>query len=227
MLHGMNEELYLEELIDKQDKKVPAKPIPENYVKRFAYRLEEMSKDFEKRNMMLYMIGIGTGYRMQDLVDLTIGDIKEALEMGYFEIQEKKQYNAYLTHIKKNPNSKRKPPKKRKAIISSSLSTALTEYVKGKRKSQYAFESKKGKHISSQSFSRILREVAKTLDLNAITGHSLRKTYARRIYDRTGNIERVRQRLGHKSVETTKEYIGLYDEEMKEDASLFDDLLDF
>lgn len=225
----MNEELYLDELIDKQDKKVPAKPIPENYIKRFAYRLEEMSKEFASRNIMLYMIGIGTGYRMQDIVDLTIGDIKEALGFGYFEIQEKKQYKSWLTYMKKNPDSKRKPPKKRKAIISSSLNAALTEYVKGKRKSQYAFESKKGKqaHISSQSFSRILREVAKTLGLKAITGHSLRKTYARRIYDRTGNIERVRQRLGHKSVETTKEYIGLYDEEMREDASLFDDLLDF
>ncbi len=223
----MNEELYLDELIDKQDKKVPAKPIPEHMIKRFAYRLEEMSKDFKERNLILYRLGIGTGYRMQDLVDLTIGDIREALENGYFEIQEKKQYNAYLTYIKKNPNSKRKPPKKRKAIISSSLKIALIDYIKGKRKSQYAFESKKGGHISSQSFSRILREVGKTLGLKAISGHSLRKTYARRIYDRTGNIERVRQRLGHKSVETTKEYIGFYDEEMKEDASLFDDLLDF
>ncbi len=124
--------------LDKQDKKIPAKPIPEHMIKRFAYRLEEMSKDFKERNLILYRLGIGTGYRMQDLVDLTIGDIREALEIGYFEIHEKKQYNAYLTHIKKNPNSKRKPPKKRKAIISSSLKIALIDYVKGKRKSQYA-----------------------------------------------------------------------------------------
>lgn len=52
----------------------------------------------------------------------------------------------------------------------------------------------------------------------------MRKTYARRIYDRYGDVERVRQRLGHKSIETTKEYLGLYDENIIEDASLFDDI---
>lgn len=223
----MEEELYLDHEIDKHDKKIPARPIPENHIKRFANRLQEMSRDFPERNLTLYSLGIGTGYRMQDVVDLTIGDIKDALEIGCFDIQEKKQYKSWLTYIKKHPNSKRKAPKKRKAIISSSLEEKLRKYIKGKKKSQYAFESKKGEHITSKSFSRILREVAKTLNLKAITGHSLRKTYARRIYDRTGNIERVRQRLGHKSIETTKEYLGLYDEEMREDASLFDDLLDF
>lgn len=222
----MQEENFDDEL-DKEEKKIPAKPIPEHLIKRFAHKLAEMSKEFPERNVMLYSLGIGTGYRTQDLVDLTIGDIKEALEMGYFEIQEKKQYKSFLTHIKKNPLSKRKPPKKRKAIISKSLKVKLTKYVIGKRKSEYAFKSNNGGHITSKSFSRILREVGKSLDLKAISGHSLRKTYARRIYDRTGNIERVRQRLGHKSSETTKEYIGLYDEEMREDASLFDDILDF
>lgn len=220
----MTEDTYLDNELDSQEKKIPAKPIPEHLLKRFAHRLEESSKDFPDRNITLFMLGVSVGYRMQDLVDLTVGDIKEALEIGYFEIQEKKQYKSFLTYIKKNPKSKRKPPKKRKAVINNSLREKLRKYVIGKRKSEYAFESKKGEHITSKAFSRILREVGKSLNLNAISGHSLRKTYARRIYDRTGDLERVRQRLGHKSIETTKEYLGLYDEEMREDASLFDDL---
>lgn len=222
----MEKDLYLDNDLDTQEKKIPSKPIPENLLKRFVYKLEESSKDYPDRNITLFMLGISTGFRMQDLVDLTIGDVKEALELGYLEIQEKKQYKSFLTYIKKNPLSKKKPPKKRKVIINNSLNERLRRYVVGKRKSEYAFESKKGEHITSKSFSRVLREVGRSLNLKAVSGHSLRKTYARRIYDRTGDLERTRQRLGHKSIETTRVYIGLYDEEMKEDAELFDDIFD-
>lgn len=215
-------DIYEDEQTDRHEKKIPAKPIPQTHIKRFAYMLEEKSGEYKERNIMLYLLGISTGYRMQDLVCLSIGDIKEALEFGYFEIQEQKQYKSYLTYIQKNPNTKRKPPKKRTVTINRDLEEKLKIYIKNKNKSQYAFESKKGEHISAKSYSRILTQIGKELNLKGISGHSLRKTYARRIYERHGNTERVRQRLGHKSVETTKEYLGIFEEEMREDASLFD-----
>lgn len=217
-------DIYEDEQIERQEKKVPAKPIGERHLKRFKYRLEEKSKEFSSRNMTLFELGVSTGYRSQDIVCLTIGEIKEALYLGYFEIQEQKQYKSYLTYIKKHPNSKKKPPKKRKIGIGKSLEETLKQYIKGKRNSQYAFPSKKGTYITSKSFSRILKEVGEELGLKNISGHSMRKTFARKIYDRYGELERVRQRLGHKSIETTKIYLGLYDEDIREDASLFDDI---
>jgi hypothetical protein len=39
--------------------------------------------------------------------------------------------------------------------------------------------------------------------------HSLRKTFAQRIYDASGDIFLVKEMLGHKSVETTKQYLGV------------------
>ena len=217
-------EIYEDKVSERQEKKVAAKPIPERYLKRFKYLLEEKSKEFKDRNITLFELGVSTGYRSQDLVSLTIGEIQEALDLGFFQIQEQKQYKSYLTYMKKNPNSKKRPPKKRKVGIGATLDKTLRDFIKGKRKSRYAFESKKGKHISRKAFSRILTEVGTELGLSAISGHSMRKTYARKIYDRYGDVERVRQRLGHKSIETTKEYLGLYDENIEEDASLFDDI---
>lgn len=217
-------ERYEDRNIDRQEKKIPAKPISEKHLKRFKYRLEEKSMEFSSRNVTLFELGVSTGYRAQDIVRLTIGEIEEALDLGYFEIQEQKQYKSYLTYIKKHPNSRKKPPKKRKVGIGDSLEETLSNFIKGKRKSQYAFKSKKGKHISSKSFSKILKEVGEDLGLKNISGHSMRKTFARKLYDRYGDIERVRQRLGHKSIETTKVYLGLYDEDIKEDASVFDDI---
>lgn len=201
-------------------KKRPAKPILESHYERFKYRLEEISGEWAERNLTLFLLDIATGYRIQDVVDLTVAEINTAIENGYFEIQEKKQYNAWKTHIKKNPKSKRKAPEKRKHDIVPQLETVLRKYIKGKKKSEYAFPSQKGNgsmHISAKAYSDILKKVAedKEINLKNITGHSLRKTYARRLYEATNDLEYVRIALGHLSIEVTKKYLGL-DDEVKE-----------
>lgn len=203
--------------------KKPAKPILESHYERFKYRLEEISSEWSERNLMIFLLDIATGYRIQDVIDLTIAEIQTALSNGYFEIQEKKQYNAWKTYIKKNPRSVKKSPNMRKHDIVPQLENLLKKYIKGKKKSEYAFLSQKGegsKCISAKAFSDILKKVAedKEINLKNITGHSLRKTYARRLYDATNNLEYVRIALGHLSIEVTKKYLGL-DDEVKEGAA--------
>lgn len=210
--------------------KKPAKPIPESHYERFKYRLEELSGDWSERNLTLFLLGIATGYRMQDLVCLTIADIKAALQNGKFEIQEKKQYNAWKSHIKKNPKSQKSVPKKREHDIKPQLETILRNYVKGKKKSEYAFPSQKfggSVHISSKTYSDILKKVAedKEIKLKGITGHSLRKTYARRLYEAKNDLEYVRIALGHTSIEITKRYLGLEDDVKEEAAEIADSRL--
>jgi hypothetical protein len=39
--------------------------------------------------------------------------------------------------------------------------------------------------------------------------HSMRKSYAQRMYDAMGDIYAVKEVLGHQSVETTKKYLGV------------------
>lgn len=205
-------------------KKSDAKPIPETHYERFKNRLEEMSTGWRKeRNLTIFFLGVATGYRVGDIIGLTIAQIKEALLDGYFEIQESKQYKDWETHMRKHPNSKRKPPKKRSHDIVPQLEKILRDYVKGKKKSEYAFLSQQGagsKHLTAKSYSDILKEVAedKSINLKHITGHSLRKTYARRLWDNTRDLEYVRVALGHKSIEVTKRYLGL-DDEVKESAA--------
>lgn len=203
--------------------KKPAKPIPESHYDRFKYRLEEISGEWADRNITLFLLDIATGYRIQDVIDLTIGDIQNALQNGYFEIQEKKQYNAWKTHMRKNPKSLKKIPEKRKHDIVPQLEGLLKKYIKGKKKSEYAFPSQKGEgsqYISAKAYSDILKKVAedKEINLRNITGHSLRKTYARRLFEETNRLEYVRIALGHLSVEVTKRYLGL-DDEVKESAA--------
>lgn len=117
----------------ERKKKVPALPIQERDYNRFKYKLEEVSKDCPERNLMIFYIGVATGYRLVDYLSLTNGELKEFLEEDKFIIQESKQYNAWKTHIANNPNSKRKQPVPRESIIQTNLRKKIKDYVKGKR----------------------------------------------------------------------------------------------
>lgn len=151
--------------------KVPANPIPERKYEQFKYKLEEKSIKYAKRNIMLFYLGVATGYRLGDICGLTIGEILEALVEDKFSIQEQKQYKAWQKYIKEHPNSSRRPPKKRESPIKANLRKLLKDYCKGKSKSSYAFESnKKGEHISPKAYSNILSEVGKELNLKILVG---------------------------------------------------------
>ena len=61
---------------------------------------------------------------------------------------------------------------------------------------------------------RIAHDVLKAaFELAGLNGHlathSLRKSFAQRLYDRTGDIFAVQEMLGHKSVATTQKYLGV------------------
>lgn len=223
---------------EKEAIKVPANRIPEEEYVRFTDRLVEVSTKYAERNYMLFKLGIATGYRTQDLVDLTIRDIKQALNLGSFVIQEKKQYKRWLKYMKdmkkelenpilnKKPRSPRRCPDKRPAKIEKNLERLLREYVKNKKNSEYAFTSNKGsRYIEAKSFSKILSEVGKSLELKNISGHSMRKTFAYRIWEEEENLEKVRLALGHKSIETTKRYLGIEEEVRNNAAKIADSKL--
>lgn len=215
-----------DDLKEERKLKEPSEPIPEEKYLQFKYRVEEMSKKYPERNLMLFQLGVATGYRTEDLVCLTIGEIKEALERGNFLIQEQKQFKSWQKKVANNRELKGKRPKKRSAEIKKNLRKLLNEYIKNKNKSEYAFKSNKGKsYISAKSYSEFLTDVAKDLGIEHIGGHSMRKTYAMRLYAATGDLEYVRKCLGHKSIETTKLYLGFTKQDREKAAEITDDKL--
>jgi len=75
------------------------------------------------------------------------------------------------------------------------------------------FPSRKGKGL--QAMTRIaahnaLKDAFEAAGLNGKLGtHSLRKSYAQRLYEQTNDIYAVQEMLGHKSVVTTQRYLGV------------------
>ena len=73
------------------------------------------------------------------------------------------------------------------------------------------FPSRKGyTPVQRQAMHKILREAFEKAGLNGkLATHTLRKTFAQRLYQQCSDIYMVKELLGHKNVATTQAYIGI------------------
>ena len=64
--------------------------------------------------------------------------------------------------------------------------------------------------MSRRTAHDVLKSEFETAGLKGhLATHSLRKSFAQRLYDRTGDIFAVQEMLGHKNVATRQKYLGV------------------
>lgn len=72
------------------------------------------------------------------------------------------------------------------------------------------FPSQKGGPMKRQAVHKILKTAFEAAGLNGkLATHTLRKTFAQRLYQKCEDIFMVKEMLGHKNVATTQAYIGV------------------
>ena len=161
---------------------------------------------YEVRNRGLFMLGVSTGGRISELLSLMIGDVwqnKRAVTDLLFD-----------KSIVKGGEVSRAVP------INTDGSTAIEEIVVWHRerygtthKSRPLFPSRNGqgrKRMSRRTAHDVLKTAFELAGLNGhLATHSLRKSFAQRLYDRTGDIFAVQEMLGHHNVATTQKYLGV------------------
>jgi integrase len=182
-------------------KKRPARPI-KNIEQ--VLDIQDYLKYRNQRDYILFLVGVTTGYRAGDLVKLKVRDIKDALKRKEFTIYEGKKMNS------KNIKEKNRRP--RIVEVIPEMEKILKDYIQDKKDYEYIFPSRKGvnKPIGVQAVSNILKEAANYFGLQDISAHSMRKTYAYKIYIASDkDINAVKELLGHRSTDETKRYIGL------------------
>lgn len=163
------------------------------------------------RDKMLFKLMLHTGYRVSDLVDLLVGDVKEALEKREFCINEKKIVNMKKAYCReKGIVFKESDVIPRRVPIAIGLAKDLKAYVAHKKDNEYMFPSRnKGKHISGDRFGKILNEAGKVCGIkHSVCNHTLRKTFALNVHRITGDIEKTKMMLSHATVKATRLYIG-------------------
>lgn len=190
--------------------------------------IQEYLKCHNERDYIIFIIGLRTGYRMQDIVDLKIKDIKKALVECRFVIEEKKRFRNY--EARKNNKTKGYSGEAEPRIVNFKrrelFYKVLEKYIAGKPSYDYAFKSKKGEYIKVDSYARILKKAGEYFKIYNLGAHTPRKTFAYNLYNNTGkNLTLVQLALGHSSPKTTIRYIGVEEDIIDECSEELDDLI--
>ena len=161
---------------------------------------------FAVRNRSLFMLGVSVGGRISELLALKVNDVwqnDKPIKDLLFDL-----------NIVKGREVSRAVPVNidgRQAITN--LIAWHTDLFRGIDPARPLFPSRKGK--GSKAMTRIaahdaLKIAFEAAGLNGKLGtHSLRKSYAQRLYEQTNDIYAVQEMLGHKSVVTTQRYLGV------------------
>lgn len=172
------------------------------------------------RDNMLFIVGINFGLRVSDLRMLRFSNI----------INDNMTFKDSFPVFEKKTRNTRKRKKNRYITINSAVIEAVTLYLKNTSNvslSDYMFrsESNRGgssnKPLAPQSIDRILKGIAKDLDINIkISTHTLRKTFCYHQMLMSGNSSRklllLQKMLNHSSPAQTLDYIGITSEEIEE-----------
>ena len=161
--------------------------------------MNRLFKDGNYRISLLVGCGIFFGLRISDLLRLTW---HELLDEDTFIIHEQKTGKRRI--IKVNDTFKR-------TIIQPSY-----EKLRIKKQDEPVFLSKIGQPYTADRLNVMFKgiRVKYRLSIKRFTTHSLRKTFAKRVYTMAGNrsedaLVRLSEMLGHSSTAITRKYIGL------------------
>ncbi len=156
-------------------------------------KIEQMKMELLKsglRDYMLFVIGINTGLRISDILNLKVEDVKD---------------NTHIV-IKEKKNGKNK-----RFLINNSLKTELDKYIHGMGNNEYLFQSRKGtnKSISRVQAYRVLNKAAETVGIKEIGTHTLRKTFGYWHYKVYKDVALLQALFNHSAPSVTLRYIGI------------------
>ncbi|MGE6379563.1 site-specific integrase [Peribacillus muralis] len=159
--------------------------------------IQSYLKERNERDYVLFMVGITTGLRISDILQLKVGDVQG-------------------THIRRKEI---KTGKGRRTPISPELRKALSPYVKDKLDDEWLFLSRqKGregniKPIDRSTAYRIIKEAARKAGFRDNCGtHTMRKTFGYMHYKKWGNVAALQKIFNHDTELVTFAYIGLEDD---------------
>lgn len=160
------------------------------------------------RDRLLFILGINSGLRVQDLLSLKVGQLMERKIGDRISLREKKTGKDNILMINKE------------------IKKAFQDYYDAinPEEHHYIFKSRKGENypITTYRVTRLVKSWAKQINLRGNYGaHTLRKTWTYQNRMKGVSWEVLSRRLNHSSPSITRRYIGLRQEEV-EDALMND-----
>lgn len=155
-------------------------------VREYIERLQEKNE----RDAVMFMIGLYSGLRISDILQLRVRQVKNT---DYIVIREQKTQ------------------KTKRIYIVAELKRPLERFVKGKADNEFLIKSREGKNkpITRVRAYEILREAAHEIGLKEVGTHTMRKTFGYHIYQKTKDVAMLQDIFNHSSPYITLKYIGV------------------
>lgn len=159
--------------------------------------LQRYFKKHSERDYMLFVLGINTGLKITELLNITVGEVlkKDGVVKDFYSLR---------TKAMKAPMDIYLNPKVKKAIL---------HYVKTAhlRKEEYLFQSTKTpKPITRQQAYRIICQAAEKVGIKGKIGtNSLRKTFGYHAYKQGVAISFLQKHFHHSCSSETYKYLGI------------------
>ncbi len=169
--------------------------------RRLSKELRGRSSELARRDRVTIELFLGTGIRLQELVDLDIEDVD--LDAKHLRIRAK----GGVPQVK---------------FLKSTLRSLLRTYLNGSRRQgngecRALFLSNRGSRLSERQVARRLDHWLQAARIDKkLSPHALRHPFTTHLYGRTGDILVVQRALGHRDLSTTQVYTHLVDDALEE-----------
>lgn len=151
-------------------------------------------KNNNERDYVLFSLGVYSGLRITDILNLRIVNVKNRTEFILVE---------------------KKTGKRKTLNINTNLQRILKQFIKDKNEREYLISGNGGrKPLSRVRAFQILKNIGNEFDIN-ISPHSLRKTFGYFHYKANKDIILLQKIFNHSSPEVTFRYIGINSETIK------------
>lgn len=148
-------------------------------------------KSIDEKYYIMFRIGIGTGLQIQEILRLRVGEVRDK---DYFSA------SIGMRNIRRDFR------------IPAELKAEISAFTEGKEDSQYLIcghRTRTDTPISREQAYRVLKEAGRSVGLSDVGAVTMRKTFAWRYYQRTGDIYYLQNLLGHNSPIVTCRYIDI------------------
>ena len=185
-----------------------ARPLSHDDIRKVAAAFDGT---FAVRNRSLFLLGVSVGGRISELLALTLGDV--------WQNGQPVADLLFRRGIVKGGEVSRTVP------VNADGTAAIRALVDWHREQSAALLPSRPLFPSRKGTAAILRTAAheilkKAFDAAGLNGklatHSMRKSYAQRLYEATGDIYAVQEMLGHRNVTTTQAYLGIHYEKVRQ-----------
>ena len=161
---------------------------------------------YEVRNRSLFMLGVSTGGRISELLSLRLDDVYQNGRAVTDLLFDKA--------IVKGGETSRAVPVNvdGRGAIDALVAWHREKYHNTKADRPLFCSRQRSGSVAMhrQTAHDILKDAFTAAGLNGkLATHSLRKSFAQRVYEQSGDIFLVQELLGHKSVSTTQRYLGV------------------